>query len=87
VEICTGYQDGVDPGRDGFDDARPVYEPIAGWGDPTWAARVSQARTLADLPSPVRAYLDLIAETTQVPITMVSVGADREQTIHVTAAF
>ena len=87
VEICTRYQDGVDPGRDGFDDAKPVYEPIAGWGDPGCAEQVSRARTLAELPSPVRAYLDLIAETTQVPITMVSVGADREQTIRVAPAF
>lgn len=87
IEICTRYQDDLDPGRDGFDDAVPVYEPIAGWGDPSWGERVSKARTLADLPTPVRAYLDSIAEAIEVPITMVSIGADREQTIRVTAAF
>jgi len=87
VEICTHYRDGVDPGRDGFDDAVAVYESISGWGDPTWGERVSKARSLADLPSPVRAYLDLIADKIEVPITMVSVGADREQTICLASAF
>ncbi|HLT39495.1 MAG TPA: adenylosuccinate synthase, partial [Enhygromyxa sp.] len=74
VEICTRYQDDIDPGRDGFDDAVAVYESIPGWGDPTWGERVSKARSLDDLPGPVRAYLDLIAESIEVPITMVSVG-------------
>ncbi len=87
VEICTRYQDDLDPGRDGFDDAVPVFEAIEGWGDPSWGERVSKARTLAELPGPVRAYLDRIAEATEVPITMVSIGADREQTIRVTPAF
>jgi adenylosuccinate synthase len=87
VEICTRYQDDLDPGRDGFDEAKPVYEPIAGWGDPSWGAQVSKARSLADLPKPVRAYLDLIAEAIEVPITMVSIGADREQTIRLASAF
>ena len=87
VEICTRYQDDLDPGRDGFDDAVPVYEPIADWGDPGWGERVSKARSLDELPKPVRAYLDLIAETIEVPITMVSIGADREQTIRLASAF
>lgn len=87
VEICTRYRDDLDPGREGFDDAVPVYESIAGWGDPTWGERVSKARSLDDLPSPVRAYLDRIAQTVEVPITVVSVGADREQTIRLASAF
>jgi len=87
VEICTRYQDDLDPGRDGFDDAVPVFEAIANWGDPNLGEQVSKARSLDQLPSPVRAYLDLIAESTEVPCTMVSVGADREQTIRIGAAF
>lgn len=87
VEICTRYRDNCDPGRDGFDDAVPEYESIAGWGDPTWGERVSGARSLEDLPGPVRAYLDRIADETGVPITMVSVGPDRTQTIRLQDAF
>lgn len=87
VEICTRYRDDLDPGRDGFDDAVPIFESIEGWGDPTWGERVSRARSLDELPGPVRAYLDLIAQAIEVPITMVSVGPGREQTIRVKAAF
>ena len=87
IEICTSYRDNLDPGRDGFDDAQPVFEPVAGWGDPTWGERVSKARSLDDLPGPVRSYLDLISERVGVPITMVSVGADRNQTIRLEDAF
>jgi adenylosuccinate synthase len=46
-----------------------------------------QARSLAELPSPVRAYLDLVSDRVGVPITMISVGADRGQTICLEAAF
>jgi adenylosuccinate synthase len=87
IEICTRYRDDLDPGRDGFDEAVPVFEPVAGWGDPSWGERVSKARALEELPKPVRAYLDLISEGVEVPITMISVGADREQTIRLKDAF
>jgi adenylosuccinate synthase len=87
IEICTSYRDGLDPGRDGFDDAVPVLESVAGWGDPSWGERVSKARSLAELPGPVRAYLDLVSDRVGVPITMISVGADRGQTICLEDAF
>ncbi|MCA9687343.1 MAG: adenylosuccinate synthetase, partial [Myxococcales bacterium] len=87
IEICTRYQDDLDPGRDGFEEAIPVFEPVAGWGDPSWAERVSRARTLEELPGPVRAYLDRIIEVTGVPITMIGIGAGREQTIRLSDAF
>jgi len=55
---------------------KPVYEKFAGWkGD------ISGARTLGDLPSEARRYLARIEEVTGVPLAIVSVGPDREQTI------
>jgi adenylosuccinate synthase len=87
VEICVRYRDGVDPGRDGFDDVVPEFEPVPGWGDPTWPDKLASARSIDELPKPIRAYLDRIAEHVGVAITLVSVGADREQTIRVTPAF
>lgn len=87
VQICTRYRDGVDPGRDGFDVAVPEYETVPNWGDPSWIAKVSEARSISDLPGPIRAYLDHIEEQTRVPITLVSVGPDREQTIRVASPF
>lgn len=87
VEICVRYRDGVDPGRDGFDDAVPEYEKVPGWGDPSWSAKLVAARSIDELPKPVRAYLDRIVEHVGVAITLVSVGADREQTIRVASPF
>lgn len=58
--------------------AEPVYESIPGWEEPT-----SDARTLADLPSNARAYLDRIEELTGTPVQWISVGTRRDQIIEV----
>ena len=55
---------------------RPVFETVPGWSRPT-----GQARTLADLPGPARAYLDRLEELAGVPIRYVSVGSRRDQII------
>ena len=56
--------------------AAPVYEELPGWD-----ADLSGARVMADLPAEARTYLDLIEDLAGVPITLVSVGAERSQTI------
>ncbi|HEU5049604.1 MAG TPA: adenylosuccinate synthase [Gemmatimonadales bacterium] len=57
---------------------RPVYASLPGWRNPTGAAR-----TLAQLPSAARAYLDRIEELAGAPIRYVSVGTRRDQIIEV----
>lgn len=81
VKICTAYT--VDgryydhvPATPKFTRAIPVYEVMPGWADPT-----SGARSLSDLPSNARRYLDRIEELVGAPITMISVGRDRRDTI------
>ena len=61
-----------------LESVRPRYETHPGWQSDT-----TRARTLADLPRNARAYLDRIEELTGAPITMVSVGTERTQIIHV----
>lgn len=56
--------------------AKPVYEDMEGW-----SGAVSEARTLQDLPSTARAYLDRLAELVETPVWGVSVGQRRDQTI------
>jgi adenylosuccinate synthase len=82
VKICTGYElDGaaVDhfPG-DGFllERCRPVFETLPGW-----RVSISEARRLGDLPPAARKYIDRLAELLGLPVTIVSVGPDRAQTI------
>ena len=61
---------------DDLERATPVYEELPGW-----EADVSGARDMADLPGEARTFLDLVEDLAGVPITLVSVGAERSQTI------
>jgi adenylosuccinate synthase len=55
---------------------KPVYRRIPGWtGD------LRGARSLSDLPSEARSYLDFLEEYTQTPVAVVSVGPARAETI------
>jgi adenylosuccinate synthase len=55
---------------------RPVFEALPGWKDDLTAARRGQ-----DLPGAARRYVDRIGELVGLPVSLVSVGPDREQTI------
>lgn len=87
VAICRSYADGVRPGHDEFEAARPEIEFLPGWGEPELAERISEARELEDLPAAARSYLDMISEFTGVPIALVSVGPGRDQTVFIGEAF
>ena len=56
---------------------KPVYETLPGW-----RADVSGARRPADLPAAARRYIDRLAELLELPVSIVSVGPDRAQTIY-----
>jgi adenylosuccinate synthase len=82
VKLCVAYElDGErldEPPPDAADAARikPIYETFEGWrGDLTGVRKVE------DLPSSLRAYIARIEKETECPITLISVGPDREQTI------
>jgi adenylosuccinate synthase len=87
AEVCVAYEDGVDPGRDGLFDARPVNRVVEGFDDPQLAHQLAAARSWEALPACARAYLELVAEAVEVPISLVSVGAERDQTIFVRHPF
>jgi adenylosuccinate synthase len=82
LRICTAYElDGERtaefPG-DAYklDRCHPVFETMPGWG-----ADVSGARKLSDLPANARRYVDRLSELLALPVSIVSVGPDRAQTI------
>ncbi len=88
IAICTAYElDGERtdqfPG-DAFllERCRPVYETMPGW-----ETDLDGCRRLADLPAAARRYLDRLSELLGLPIAVVSVGPDREQTIFVNYSF
>ena len=82
LKICEAYE--IDGERtDDFPGqiqelakARPVYRTLPGW-----KCDITGARALDDLPYEALQYLDAISELLGATIDIVSVGADREQTI------
>lgn len=54
----------------------PVYEQLDGWNEP-----ISQARRWSDLPLAARRYVERIAELLGVPVGLIGVGQERDQTI------
>jgi adenylosuccinate synthase len=55
---------------------QPVYEELEGWEE-----EISGATEIDQLPPPAQRYLKRIEELTQTPIHIVSVGAQRDETI------
>jgi adenylosuccinate synthase len=82
LQLCTGYEiDGhvheeFPSDLIALDRAKPRYERFEGWKTST-----ANARTLAELPTAARKYLDRIESLVEAPITYVSVGTRRDQII------
>jgi adenylosuccinate synthase len=87
LKICTAYElQGERSLRfpSHVDDLRsvtPVYESMKGWQED-----ISNCRRLDQIPGAARAYLERISELVGRPVTMVSVGPEREQTINAIGA-
>ncbi len=82
IQVCTAYEiDGKTSARfpshvDDLRRAKPVYETLPGWKE-----EITGCRTYEELPANARAYLRRIGELLKQPVSMVSVGPEREQTI------
>lgn len=81
IKICTAYQlNGATLTMppmliEELERVKPIYETLPGWQQST-----TEARSIKDLPPLARRYLDRIAQLCEVPIGIVSIGPDREQT-------
>ncbi len=79
IKVCTSY---IIDGKKSteipyfYDDAQPVYEEIPGWNED-----ISGIKEFDKLPENLKSYIKFIEEFTGVPISIVSVGPDREETI------
>lgn len=82
LKICIAYElDGrrlecVPAALSALERCRPLYEELPGWQED-----ISGVLKYADLPKAAQAYLKRITELSGVPIQIVSVGPDREQTM------
>lgn len=82
VQICVAYKlDGailsVAPAsaRE-LDKCQPVYEDL-----PTWQEDIQGIREFKDLPATAQRYVEFIEKQTDIPITMIGVGPQRDQVI------
>lgn len=81
LKVCTAYRlpEGVtsefpaDHAR--LQEVQPIYEELPGWEE-----EIGSVRSFKDLPLNAQKYLRRIEELVGVPVEMVSVGRDREQT-------
>jgi adenylosuccinate synthase len=82
VKVCVAYEVGgvrreeVPLTLSEFEGARPVYEEMEGWKE-----ELSDAREFGDLPKTTQRYVRRLEELTGVEISMISIGAERNQTI------
>ncbi|MCL6502546.1 MAG: adenylosuccinate synthase [Pirellulales bacterium] len=82
VKICTAYElngrrlTSFPSHVDDLRQAVPIYETLPGW-----CQNISHARHLDELPKNALRYLARISEAVGRPVEIVSVGADRQQTI------
>ena len=84
ISVATGYRtpegevEEFPADTAGLEAAEPILETLPGW-----QASTGEARSLDDLPTNARKYLDRVEELTGAPIEMVSVGTRRSQIIRV----
>ena len=80
--VCTAYRAGgerferVPASTRLLENVTPEYEELPGWTEPLGAAK-----SLTDLPTNARRYIDRLQELVETPFSIVSVGARREETI------
>lgn len=80
IKICTSYKvDGKECLEIPFSNdsvIEPVYTDMPGWEED-----ISGIREFNELPEALKRYIAFIEKQTSVPVTIVSVGPDREETI------
>jgi len=82
LKICTGYEldgkkiDYFPASATTLEKCQPVYEELPGWQTP-----ISDIRDFEKLPPQAQRYLSRLEELIACPISIISVGMKREQTI------
>ncbi|MCF8067442.1 MAG: adenylosuccinate synthase [Desulfobacterales bacterium] len=82
LKICTGYDckgeimDTFPASLKKLAKCKPIYENLPGWTED-----ISGVRNYDDLPENAKNYLKRIEELLEIPIKIISVGPDREETM------
>jgi adenylosuccinate synthase len=82
IKVCTKYRTPEGDlihfplDLDLFSSCEPIYDTLPGW-----ETDISNITRFADLPETAKQYVEYVSEAVGVPITLVSVGSRRNQTI------
>lgn len=82
IKVCTHYEidgenvDYVPTQVDQLAKAVPVYQEFPGWDED-----ISGVKSLEELPANALSYLRAIEELTGIPVAVLSIGPDRDQTV------
>ncbi len=80
VKVCISYKiDGKECKEIPYDSnssIEPVYTELPGWQE-----EISGIRKYEDLPDALKKYIDFIEKETGIPVSLVSVGPDRQETV------
>jgi adenylosuccinate synthase len=82
LSVATSYElhgkqiRAVPAETDVYAEACPVYEQLPGWDEP-----LRGTRKFEDLPETCKSYLRFIEEYTGVPVAIISIGPERDETV------
>lgn len=81
IRVCTAYNyQGKEIDYLPFDvvgsELTPIYEDLEGWTED-----LTELRSIDGIPATLQAYIDYLERNLEIPITIVSVGPDRSQTL------
>jgi adenylosuccinate synthase len=82
IKICVAYEAGGErlthfpTDLHILSQCRPVYETLPGWNE-----EITAVRHFSDLPANAQGYINWVSQACQIPISLVSVGPDREQVV------
>ena len=88
INVCTHYEldgktiDDFPISTDCLERSKPVYKTLPGWDED-----ITTAKSLKELPKNAQDYIGFIAQELGVPIDVVAVGPDREQTLWIKPLF
>lgn len=82
LQICTGYKlnhkviEYIPPLINDYLKCKPIFITMSGWKE-----SIKSVKKLSDLPTNAQLYIKKISELLNIPISIISYGADRSQTI------
>jgi len=82
IKYCVGYEyegqtiEGFPGNLNVLAACKPIYAETNGWSDD-----ITHIRNFDDLPAETRQYLNIVEDFLKIPVSMISVGPSRDQTI------